>query len=143
MISSRVINDANGNPIFKIVNDKTASNLFWSAISENSTLPSADYEDEDTDINDTSNSTISDTASTEQDARLYHSKTSSGLSGGAIVGIIIICLVRFIAVGVLTSLIKKGILVITAVTATIDDSTTISRLYYVWREKINNWSIAH
>jgi len=40
--------------------------------------------------------------------RFYNSKASSGLSGGAIAAIIIVCVVAVIAIGVLISLIKSG-----------------------------------
>ena len=110
LISSQVINDANGNPIFKIVNDKTAADLFGCATSENSTLPTADEEAENTGESSTDSTTSSDTTST-QGSGLYHRNTSSGgLSGGAIAGIVIACAAVLIAVCVLMGLVKKGAL---------------------------------
>ena len=137
MISSQVINDANGKPLFKIVNDKTAANLFGCAISENSTLPTADEEAEDTGSDSDSESSsdskpTSDSSSTEQNAGIYHRNTSSGgLSGGAIAGIIVACIAVLIAVGVLIGLVKKGVLGgRKTVTASVDNSTTINRFNY-------------
>ena len=137
MISSQVINDANGKPLFKIVNDKTAANLFGCAISENSTLPTADEEAEDTGSDSDSESSsdskpTSDSSSTEQNAGIYHRNTSSGgLSGGAIAGIIVACIAVLIAVGVLIGLVKKGVLGgRKTVTAPVDNSTTINRFNY-------------
>ena len=137
MISSQVINDANGKPLFKIVNDKTAANLFGCAISENSTLPTADEEAEDTGSDSDSESSsdskpTSDSSSTEQNARIYHRNTSSGgLSGGAIAGIIVACIAVLIAIGVLIGLVKKGVLGgRKTVTASVDNSTTINRFNY-------------
>ena len=138
MISSQVINDANGKPLFKIVNDKTAANLFGCAISENSTLPTADEETEETDESDSesssdaSNPTTSDTSSTEQNAGIYHRNASSGgLSGGAIAGIIVACVAVLIAVAVLVGLVKKGVLGgRKVVTPPVDNSTTINRFNY-------------
>ena len=137
MISSQVINDANGKPLFKIVNDKTAANLFGCAISENSTLPTADEEAEDTGSDSDSESSsdskpTSDSSSTEQNARIYHRNTSSGgLSGGAIAGIIVACIAVLIAIGVLIGLVKKGVLGgRKTVTAPVDNSTTINRFNY-------------
>ena len=139
MISSQVINDANGKPLFKIVNDKTAANLFGCAISENSTLPTAEEEAEDTGSDSDSDSEsssdskpTSDSSSTEQYAGIYHRNTSSGgLSGGAIAGIIVACIAVLIAVGVLIGLVKKGVLGgRKTVTAPVDNSTTINRFNY-------------
>ena len=137
MISSQVINDANGKPLFKIVNDKTAANLFGCAISENSTLPTADEEAEDTGSDSDSESSsdskpTSDSSSTEQNAGIYHRNTSSGgLSGGAIAGIIVACIAVLIAVGVLIGLVKKGVLGgRKTVTASVDNSTTLNRFNY-------------
>ena len=139
MISSQVINDANGKPLFKIVNDKTAANLFGCAISENSTLPTADEEAEDTGSDSDSDSEsssdskpTSDSSSTEQYAGIYHRNTSSGgLSGGAIAGIIVACIAVLIAVGVLIGLVKKGVLGgRKTVTASVDNSTTLNRFNY-------------
>ena len=139
MISSQVINDANGKPLFKIVNDKTAANLFGCAISENSTLPTADEEAEDTGSDSDSDSEsssdskpTSDSSSTEQNAGIYHRNASSGgLSGGAIAGIIVACVAVLIAVAVLVGLVKKGVLGgRKVVTPPVDNSTTINRFNY-------------
>ena len=138
MISSQVINDANGNPIFKIVNDKTAANLFGCAISENSTLPTADEESEDTDESgsDSTNSTTSSDSTSTQGSGIYHRNASSGgLSGGAIAGIIIACVAVLIAVCVLIGLVRKGALGgRKAVVAPIDNSTTVAQFNYAPRQ---------
>ncbi len=131
LISSQVINDANGNPIFKIVNDKTAADLFGCATSENSTLPTADEEAENTGESSTDSTTSSDTTST-QGSGLYHRNTSSGgLSGGAIAGIVIACAAVLIAVCVLMGLVKKGALgARKRVAIPIDNSTTMAQFNY-------------
>ena len=134
LISSQVINDANGNPIFKIVNDKTAADLFGCATSENSTLPTADEEAENTgesSTDSTTSTTSSDTTST-QGSGLYHRNTSSGgLSGGAIAGIVIACAAVLIAVCVLMGLVKKGALgARKSVAIPIDNSTTVAQFNY-------------
>ena len=131
LISSQVINDANGNPIFKIVNDKTAADLFGCATSENSTLPTADEEAENTGESSTDSTTSSDTTST-QGSGLYHRNTSSGgLSGGAIAGIVIACAAVLIAVCVLMGLVKKGALgARKRVAIPIDNSATVAQFNY-------------
>ncbi len=131
LISSQVINDANGNPIFKIVNDKTAADLFGCATSENSTLPTADEEAENTGESSTDSITSSDTTST-QGSGLYHRNTSSGgLTGGAIAGIVIACAAVLIAVCVLMGLVKKGALgARKRVAIPIDNSTTMAQFNY-------------
>ena len=134
LISSQVINDANGNPIFKIVNDKTAADLFGCAISENSTLPTADEEAEGTgesSSDSTTSSASSDTTLT-QGSGLYHRNTSSGgLSGGAIAGIVIACAAVLIAVCVLIGLVRKGALGARKSAAIpIDNSTTVAQFNY-------------
>ena len=131
LISSQVINDANGNPIFKIVNDKTAADLFGCATSENSTLPTADEEAENTGESSTDSITSSDTTST-QGSGLYHRNTSSGgLTGGAIAGIVIACAAVLIAVCVLMGLVKKGALgARKRVAIPIDNSATMAQFNY-------------
>ena len=138
LISSQVINDANGNPIFKIANDKTAADLFGCATSENSTLPTADEEAENTgesSTDSTTSTTSSDTTST-QGSGLYHRNTSSGgLSGGAIAGIVIACAAVLIAVLVLIGLVKKGALgARKRVAIPIDNSTTVAQFNYAPRQ---------
>ena len=127
MISSQLVKEANGYPIFKFINDKTSSIPFACVISDNSTLPLADSITEENESDETSDSTsdttsneISDkTANSTSDtvpetisSKYYRRGTSKGLSGGAIAGIIITCVLVVVIIAVLMVLIKKNIILV-------------------------------
>ena len=145
MISSQLVQDANGNPIFKFINDKTSTIPFACVISDNSTLPLAYSASAGNVTDDTSNSvsdttsnvasdetsdTTSDATSQATNPKYYRNASSNGLSGGVIAGIIISCVVVAVIISVLIVLVKKNALFGARKTAIVDNigNSTINHL---------------
>ena len=133
MISSQLIKDPNGNPIFKITNDATAPLPFACDISENGTIPLAEINTPEKSPDSDVNSDDTDHPTNSNNGR-YHKSDSSGLSGGAIAGIVVACVAVAAIIAVLIGLAKKGTLFGTpkpAFDASVDNSSTINRFKYV------------
>ena len=141
MISSQLVQDANGNPIFKFINDKTSSIPFACAISDNSTLPLAYSTPIDNVTDDTSDSvsettsdatsdTTSEATSQATNPKYYRNDSSNGLSGGAIAGIIVSCVVVAVIISVLIFFVKKNALLAARKPAITDNfgNSTINNL---------------
>ena len=141
MISSQLVQDANGNPIFKFINDKTSSIPFACAISDNSTLPLAYSTPIDNVTDDTSDSVSETTSDATSDMtseatsqatnpKYYRNDSSNGLSGGAIAGIIVSCVVVAVIISVLIFFVKKNALLAARKPAITDNfgNSTINNL---------------
>ena len=131
IIGAQIVNDKNGNPLFKINQDYTHNSQFACAISDKSLATDDDDDDTDEEMgNDSSsdNSTVSSDIESVRNAKYFRNGSSGGLSGGAIAGIVISVVAVAIIVGVLVALIKKGTIGAGAANVANSDISTVDRL---------------
>ena len=121
IIGSQVVyDDDDVTQIFRISQDYTAPVQFACAISDRSLRIafSTNSNPNATNATDSTNSTVSDTTESSENtdttsrnsnnARFSRANSSKGLSGGAIAGIVVSCVVVVAIVGVLIALVQKG-----------------------------------
>ena len=115
ILSPQTIYDQNGNKaLFKITNDFTAPKQFACEISDNSLK--------------ITNSTTSPDDTSSNTYQRFRKNSSSGLSGGAIAGIVIACAAVVAIIGTLIVLTKKGFFSKPRETATsVDNTSTINK----------------
>jgi hypothetical protein len=121
IIGSQIVyDDDDVTQIFRISQDYTAPVQFACAISDRSLRIafSTNSNPNATNATDSTNSTVSDTTESSENtdttsrnsnnARFSRANSSKGLSGGAIAGIVVSCVVVVAIVGVLIALVQKG-----------------------------------
>ena len=130
IIGAQIVNDQNGNPLFKINQDYTHNSQFACAISDKSLETDNDNDTDEEMGNDSSsdNSTVSSDIASVRNAKYFRNGSSGGLSGGAIAGIVISVVAVAIIVGVLVALIKKGTIGAGAANVANSDISTVDRL---------------
>ena len=109
-ISSQIVHNIYNKPLFKIENSIISNEQFSCIISDNSFILSSiikpDNSSSDFNSDDLIKSDIQ--LPPEEPINYNREQDGSGLSKGAIAGIVIACVVMVVIVGVLTVLIKKG-----------------------------------
>ena len=127
IIGAQIVNDKEGNPLFKINKDYIHNSQFACAISDK-TGEAPDEENMGGDDSSSDNSTVSSDIASVRNAKYFRNGSSGGLSGGAIAGIVISVVAVAIIVGVLVALIKKGTIGAGAANVANSDISTVDRL---------------